>query len=134
MVNTAATLDRKDHERFNLLITEPPLLKERSTQVPAAKNPCLLWLEISPYRVIMTRQASGQLNYRHFWEQGVYGISLYWLNSEFLRNSEQMRLRNFTRRLALVGRPFPQQLRIEYELWSEKLQLGHYILNLEISH
>ncbi len=51
-----------------------------------------------------------------------------------MRNSEQMRLRNFTRRLTLVGRPFPQQLRIEYELWSEKLQLGNYILNLEISH
>ncbi len=44
VVNTAATLDRKDHERFNLLITEPPLLKERFTQVPAAKNPRLLWL------------------------------------------------------------------------------------------
>ena len=88
VVNTAATLARKDHERFNLLITEPPLLKERSTQVPAAKNPRLLWLEISPYQVIMTRQASGQLNYRHFWEQGVYGDSLYWLNSEFLQDRD----------------------------------------------
>ncbi len=75
-----------------------------------------------------------QLNYRHFWEQGIYGISLYWLNNEFLQDREQMRLRNFTHRLTLVGRPFPQQLRIEYELCSEKLQLGHYILNPEISY
>lgn len=130
VVSTAATLDQKDHEKFNLLIAEPRL-KEQSTQVSAA-NPRLLWLEISPYRVIMAMQAIRQLNYRHFWEQGVYGSSRYWLNSESSQDSEQMRLRNFTRRLTLVGRPLPQHLRLEYELWSERVQLGHYVLNLEI--
>jgi hypothetical protein len=45
-----------------------------------------------------------------------------------------MRLRNFTRSLTLTGRPLPEHLRVEYELWSAKVQLGHYILNLEIHH
>lgn len=99
----------------------------------AAKSPCLLWFEISPYRVTMTRQASGgQLNYRHFWERGIYGLSNYWLNSESLQESDRLGLRNFTRSLELVGRPLPQQLRVEYELWSGKVQFGNYILKLEI--
>ena len=131
VVKTAATLDQKDHEKFNLLLTEPPLT-EQSTSVPDAKNTRLLWLEVSPYRVIMTGQANGQLNYRHFWEQGVYGVSRYWLNTDFSQGYDQMRLRNFTRRLILVGRPLPQRLRVEYELWSDKVQLGQYVLNLEI--
>jgi hypothetical protein len=132
VVKTAATLEQKDRERFHLLLTEPPLLKQKSTQDSNTKNPRLLWLEISPYRVTMTRQAIGQLNYRHFWEQGVYGVSHYWLNSESVQSNNQIRLRNFTRSLTLVGRPLPQQLRVEYELWSEQVRLGNYILSVEI--
>jgi hypothetical protein len=133
LVKTAATLEQKDNERFNLLLTQS-LVPEQPTRVTTAKDPCLLWLEISPYRVTMTMQAIAQLNYRHFWEPGVYGTSRYWLNNQSLPENNQLHLRNFTRRLTLVGRPLPQQLRVEYELWSEKVQMGNYILNLEIQH
>lgn len=132
LVETAATLEQKDAERFHLLFTEPHLHSTQSIETPVVKTPRLLWLEISPYRVTMTMQANGQLSYRHFWERGVYGQSCYWLQSESLQDNYQMRLRNFTRRLILVGRSSPQQLRVEYELWSEKVQLGQYILNLDL--
>ena len=95
-------------------------------------SPRLLWLEISPYRVIMTMQGNGRFSYRHFWEQGVYGLSRYWLQSDLSGGSGQMRLRNFTRNLKLEGQALPHRLRIEYELWSEKVQLGAYVMNLEI--
>lgn len=131
VTKTTATLEQKDGDKFNLLLTVPPLPKERFAPDPP-QNPRLLWLEISPYRVTMTMQAIASLNYRHFWEQGVYGISDYWLNGGSVQECERMRLRNFTRRLTLVGRPLPQLLRVEYELWSEAVKLGTYILNLEI--
>lgn len=134
VVETAATLYQKDLERFHLLLTEPPLQEQQPTEDQQRNTSRLLWLEISPYRVVMTMQGNAQVSYRHFWEQGIYGISRYWLRSDSLQGSEQMRLRNFTRSLTLVGRPLPEHLRVEYELWSEKVQLGHYILNLEIHH
>ena len=133
VVETAATLYQKDGERFHLLFTEPLTHQHQPQQPSTRQNPRLLWLEISPYRVTMTLQANGQLNYRHFWEQGVYGVSRYWLHSEPLQD-QQIHLHNFTRHLSLTGRLLPQQLRVEYELWSEKVQLGRYILNLEIHH
>lgn len=126
VVKTVATLDQKDQERFNLLLTEP------SPQAATANSLPLLWIAISPYRVIMTRQAIGQLNYRHFWERGVYGTSCYWLNANPVQDSEPLQLRNFTRSLTLVGRPLPQKLQVEYELWSGDVQLGNYVLNVEI--
>ena len=135
VVETAATLYQKDSERFHLLLTEPPLQERQSKEtLYSVATPRLLWLEISPYRVIMTMQANGQVSYRHFWEQGIYGASRYWLGNESLQSNEQMRLRNFTRRLTLVSDRLPQHLQVEYELWSEKVQLGRYILNLEIHH
>jgi hypothetical protein len=36
--------------------------------------------------------------------------------------------------LNLSRQGLPEHLRIEYELWSDKLQLGRYILNLEIDN
>jgi len=132
MVETVATLYQKDRERFDLLLKEPPLQELEPAGVPAVAASRLLWLEISPYRVVMTMQANGQVNYRHFWEPGIYGLSRYWLRSASLKGNQQIRLRNFTRSLTLVGRPLPEHLRVEYELWSEKVQLGNYILNLEI--
>lgn len=140
-VETAATLYQKDRERFHLLLTEP-IIQDREasrqtsveTSDQSAPTPRLLWLEISPYRVIMTMQGNGQLSYRHLWERGIYGISRYWLHSETSSAHDQLRLRNFTRSLTLVGHPFPEHLRLEYELWSEKVQLGRYVLNLEIHH
>src|SRR6476469_1948802 len=148
VVETAATLYQKDQERFHLLLTEP-MIPDRAIAVettdtaalggvpstherPPTPAPRLLWLEISPYRVIMTMQGNGRFSYRHFWEQGVYGLSRYWLQSELSTSNGQMRLRNFTRSLKLDGKPLPHRLRIEYELWSEKVQLGAYVLNLEI--
>jgi hypothetical protein len=132
VVETAGTLYQKDRDRFHLLLKEPPL--KSCDPVPQAVTTRLVWLEISPYRVIMTMQGNGQLGYRHFWEPGVYGLSRYWLPSDSLQGNESIRLRNFTRSLTLSARPFPEHLRVEYELWTDKIQLGHYILNLEISH
>jgi hypothetical protein len=147
IVETAATLYQKDTQRFHLLLTAPPL--KNSEANPFSVNdtfyadksdpshptsPRLLWLEISPYRVIMTMQGNGQLSYRHFWEQGVYGVSRYWLPTESLQTHQPIRLRNFTPSLTLTGHLLPEHLRVEYELWAGKLQLGRYILNLEIRH
>ncbi len=142
VVETAGTLYQKDTDRFHLLLTAPPLIscelasstdsEHTLTHVPS--SPRILWLEISSYRVIMTMQGNAQVSYRHFWEQGVYGISRYWLPTESLRLQEPIRLRNFTKNLALNGQTLPEHLRLEYELWTDKVQLGRYILNLEIHH
>lgn len=140
VVETSATLYQKDRLRFHLLLTEPGLGVQQSSDAPAiadsptVSHPRLLWLEISPHRVIMTMQGNGKLSYRHFWERGVYGLSRYWLNNDSLKTNWQLRLRNFTRSLVLTGHPLPEHLRLEYDLWSEKVQLGHYVLNLEIHH
>lgn len=148
VVETAGTLYQKDTDRFHLLLTAPPLISsemanslspedkvaQQTSKVFASSSPRILWLEISPYRVIMTMQGNGQVSYRHFWEQGVYGISRYWLPTESLQPNDPIRLRNFTKVMTLTGNPLPEHLRVEYELWSEKVQLGCYILNLEIKH
>ncbi|MFN6483982.1 MULTISPECIES: hypothetical protein [unclassified Nostoc] len=148
VVETAATLYQKDTDRFHLLMTAPPLiscevgsvispedtLPQSKSKAYAPSSPRILWLEISPYRVIMTMQGNAQVSYRHFWEQGVYGISRYWLPTESLQPNNPIRLRNFTNSLTLNGHPLPEHLRLEYELWAEKVQLGCYILNLEIKH
>jgi hypothetical protein len=140
MVETAGTLYQKDRDRFHLLMSEPNIGHLEPIDTPAVATAStvskerLLWLEISPHRAIMTMQGNGRVSYRHFWERGVYGLSRYWLQSETLKTSGHMRLRNFTRSLKLVGGTLPEHLRLEYELWSEKVQLGCYILNLEIHH
>ncbi|AFZ22465.1 hypothetical protein Cylst_0087 [Cylindrospermum stagnale PCC 7417] len=148
VVETAGTLYQKDTDRFHLLLTAPPLiscevaslsssedtLAQNRNNAYAPNSPRILWLEISPYRVIMTMQGNAQVSYRHFWEQGVYGVSRYWLPTESLQSKEPIRLRNFTKSLTLSGHPLPAHLRLEYELWAEKVQLGRYILNLEIQH
>ncbi|MBD2664666.1 hypothetical protein B6N60_01929 [Richelia sinica FACHB-800] len=148
VVETAGTLYQKDTHRFHLLLTAPPLItcevstsfNSEETPAPTHKqvyppsSPRVLWLEISPSRVIMTMQGNAQVSYRHFWEHGVYGISRYWLPTESLQSYEPIRLRNFTKSLHLSGERLPEHLRLEYELWSDKVQLGAYILNLEIQH
>ncbi|MEM6502437.1 MAG: hypothetical protein AAF685_11430 [Cyanobacteria bacterium P01_C01_bin.89] len=91
-----------------------------------------LWLEISPYRAILTMQGNGGFSYRHLWEQGVYGTSRYWLQTSKNRPHEQLRLRNFTRSYAMEGKGIPQSFRLEYELWTQKLSLGRYVLSLEV--
>lgn len=140
-VETAATLYQKDQERFHLLLREPDLQGWQpeqptigDTHHTQTKNHRLLWLELSPYRVIMTMQGHENLSYRHLWERGIYGISRYWLHSTSIKGHESFQLQNYTRILQLDGRPLPQRLELVYELWSKNLQLGHYILTLEIDH
>ena len=139
VIETAATVYQKDQDRFHILLTEPAIydiatptgIPELAT-LPAGKTSRLLWLEISPQRAIMTMQGNGQFSYRHLWERGMYGISRFWLQGESLGASSQIRLRNYTRSLTLTGKPLPDHLRLEYDLWSDKVQLGRYILNLQI--
>lgn len=137
VVETAATLYEKERDRFHLLLTAPSVTEIPNQVPPTAANstssPRLLWLEISPYRVAMTMQGNSQLSFRHFWEQGVYGVSRYWLPMES-SNLEKICLRNYTRSLHLSGGSLPENLRVEYELWTGNLQLGSYVLNLEINH
>jgi hypothetical protein len=130
-IEAAATLYQKDRQRFHLLFYQ----SDRPQQaIPSQENGNLLWLEISPYRAIMTMQGKDRLAYRHYWEEGVYGISRYWLNSSEIQDGQSLRLRNYTRSLQLEGSPLPKYLRVEYELWSKQIQLGHYVLHLEIFH
>lgn len=140
-VETVATLYEKDQEWFHLVLTEPAVHDreiaangQEIITAPPITTPRLLWLEFSPYRVTMTMQGNGQFSYRHLWERGVYGLSRYWLQSGSSEPTGQLCLRNFTRDLTLQGKPLPTFLRVEYELWSENMQLGRYVLNLDIRH
>jgi hypothetical protein len=140
-----ATLYQKAPEQFHLLLTEPRI-NDFTSQLsqagsagaiaapPATATPRLLWLEISPSRLVMTMQGNGKFSYRHFWERGIYGLSRYWLQSSDTGANNQLQLRNFTRHLRLDGRPLPRFLQLEYELWTGSLQLGSYVLQLEIDH
>jgi hypothetical protein len=134
-LETAATLYQKDRQWFHLLLNQPPVaLAEIDTLNPEKNQNQLLWLEISSNRVIMTMQGKGRFAYRHFWEQGVFGVSRFWLNAESPDPGYTFRVRNYTRSLKLEGNELPEYLRLEYELWSDKLILGHYILHLEVHH
>lgn len=157
-IETTATLYQKDPEKFHLLLKEPSLPdlepeltknSETAIEIGELKRSASshnspnqappqtsrwLWLEISPYRVIMTMQEQGKFSYRHLWEQGVYGISRYWHQSNSPQGYQSFQLRNYTRSLQLEGRPLPKSLRVEYELWSGQLILGRYVLNLNINN
>lgn len=92
----------------------------------------LFWLEIAPNQIMLTMQSNSHLSYRHFWEQGASGISRYYLNQKCDRPSQSLRFRNFTRYLKVECDPFPRNIRLEYELWSKKIQLGSYIVHVDI--
>ncbi len=139
IIESKASLYQKDQDQFHLLLNQEhsqssASIMENKDEAIKINNPQseLLWLEISPYRVIMSMQSQENLSYRHFWEKGVYGTSRYWLNDNSAKQSGSLRLRNFTRYLKLEGQPLPTSLQIEYELWSAKLQLGSYVLHLDI--
>lgn len=134
-VETSATLYQKDSNWFHVLLNEeeiPRSVAELDNNLLQEPKNQLLWLEISPYRVIMTMQGKGKFAYRHYWEQGIYGVSRYWLNGDDPKETDAFRLRNFTRSLQLKGLSLPEYLRVEYELWSAEVRLGHYVLHLEI--
>jgi hypothetical protein len=145
-LKTMATLYQKTPEQFHLLLTEPRINEfngaighqtaERTIAAPttSTSTPRLLWLEISPSRLVMTMQGNGKFSYRHFWERGIYGLSRYWLQGNAVEPNHQLQLRNFTRHLRLDGCPLPRFLQLEYELWAGNLQLGCYVLQLEIDH
>lgn len=141
-LDAIATLYQKDHHRFHIVLNNVEFSKIKDdsnfyfpteNQEENGKN--LIWLEISPFRVIMTQQHKHGVNYRHYWEKGIYGKSRYWLNEngDNDRASDSIYLRNFTRNLTLKGASNPESLRIEYELWSNHLNFGHYVLHLEIN-
>ncbi|HAC64446.1 MAG TPA: hypothetical protein DCF68_13125 [Cyanothece sp. UBA12306] len=136
-VETSATLYQKDQLQFHLLLDQLDSLNSgteepSNSRVGTAKQ--LLWLEISPSRVIMTLQGKEHFCYRHFWEKGIYGLSRYWLNDDSGQLTDSFRLRNYTRSLRLDGENLPEYLRVEYELWSGRVQMGNYVLHLEIHH
>jgi hypothetical protein len=156
VVETAATVYEKAPNQFHVLLTEPLVEGDRPLSHPASvgsethpsstksdlpfsmaaipNTPRLLWLEISPYRVMMTMQGNGSFSYRHYWEQGVYGVSRYWLQDRDLPHNGQLRFRNYTRSLNLFQNPTPQHLRVEYELWADTVALGRYVLDLDIQY
>ena len=133
VIEAQASLYQKDQERFHLLLNQqnlPHSVMSASDQEKSEQG--LFWLEISPYRVMMTMQSNSRLSYRHFWEQGIYGVSRYCLNTDPDQPSQSLRFRNFTRYLKVENNPFPRNVRIEYEMWSARVHLGSYILYLEI--
>ena len=139
LIEGSATLYQKERDQFHLLLHEPALVEWEpdilpQETAPPPQKPRLLWLEVSPYRAVMTMQGQGKYSYRHLWQQGMYGLSRYYLQTDLQAIASQLRLRNFTRKLELVGHPLPEYVRLEYELWSENLQMGRYVLSLEIHH
>lgn len=132
-IETKASLYQKDCERFHLLLTQQNLPHSVSPSTKSNQHDKgLFWLEISPYRVMMTMQSNSKLSYRHFWERGIYGVSRYCLNTSLDRPNKSLRFRNFTHYLKVDNDPFPKNLHIQYEMWSQKLKLGSYVFHLNI--
>ena len=132
-VKTLASLYQKDSERFHLLLTQQNLPHSVAPTIESDKlGKGLFWLEISPYRVMMTMQSNGKLSYRHYWEKGIYGVSRYCLNTDLDRPNKSLRFRNFTRSLKVDSEAFPKNLHIQYEMWSQNLKLGSYVFHLNI--
>ena len=132
-IQTEGSMFQKEQEVFHLVLNQQNL--PHSLSSPAEQSQLcqgVFWLEISPYRVIMTMQSNANLSYRHFWEQGVYGISRYCLSTGLDQPSQAITFRNFTRYLKVDSNPFPHNVRLEYEMWSGKTNLGSYILHLAI--
>ncbi|MBW4595773.1 MAG: hypothetical protein KME46_23420 [Brasilonema angustatum HA4187-MV1] len=153
VVETPVTLHQKDRNRFHIVLTAPPVTdcemtnffnpqsisSQEQSNADVNTSRRILWFEISPKRVVMTMQGNAQMSYRHIWQQGVSGTTYYWLPNDLQQqNSQQpnkpIRLRNFTRHLTVSGHPLPENLSVEYELWVGDLQVGSYVLNLNIKH
>jgi hypothetical protein len=139
IIEGSASLYQKDRTKFHLLLNQYNLPQSSSSASDKSfsrdeQKPSkgLLWLEVSPSRVILTMQSNSRFSYRHFWERGVYGVSRYWLNANEPEKSSSFRLRNFTRFLQFDCDPFPKSVQIDYELWSSELKLGSYVLHLDI--
>ncbi|MCC0176152.1 hypothetical protein I4641_04050 [Waterburya agarophytonicola K14] len=132
VIEAKASLYQKDREKFHLLLNQQNLPRSICPDLAEKCDRGLFWLEITPYRVMMTMQSNNQLSYRHFWERGIYGVSRYCLNTAPDLPSQSLRFRNFTRYLKVEQDIIPRNVRIEYEMWSHNVQLGSYILHLDI--
>ncbi|WP_036480164.1 hypothetical protein [Myxosarcina sp. GI1] len=138
VVETTAALYHQDGDCFRLLLDRQNLPystfanAHTKEKVNGNRPKGIFWLEISPYRVILTMQGDRCTSYRHFWEKGIYGVSRYCLNAKPPEASSSMKLRNYTRKLILKADPYPTSLQIEYELWSATVNLGSYILYIDI--
>jgi hypothetical protein len=132
VIEATASLYQKEQDRFHLLLHQQNLPHSVSVGEQDKSNQGLFWLEITPYRVILTMQSNHRLSYRHFWEKGIYGVSRYCLNPNSDEPSKSLRFSNFTRYLKVEQDIYPRNVRIEYEMWSDQLQLGSYILHLEL--
>jgi hypothetical protein len=138
-IATAGTIYQKDAQQFDLILKEP-IIPEATAEVNQKRGLGeynsfrLLWLEISADRATLTMQETQKLSYRHFWATGVYGVSRYWLHDELPKQPQAIYLRNYTRSFKLKGYPLPERLSIDYELWAGQLQLGRYVLNLDIEY
>jgi len=133
VIEATASLYQKDRDRFHLLLNQQNLPHSVSPNNQEKCDQGLFWLEITPHRVMLTMQSNNRLSYRHFWEKGIYGISRYCLNTNPDEPSKSLRFRNFTRHLKVEQDTYPTSVRIEYEMWSEKAQLGSYILHLDVN-
>ena len=134
VIKAKASLYQRDRDRFHLLLDRQdlPLSVDPHDQEESSQG--LFWLEITPYRVMMTMQGNNRFSYRHYWEKGIYGASRYCLNTDSDRPGKSLRFRNFTRYLRVEQDTFPKNVRIEYEMWSQQVQLGTYILHLDIEN
>jgi len=81
----------------------------------------------------MTMRYNGQVSYRHFWEKGFTVLAVIGWEMSHCMARIRYASRNFTRRLTLVNHTTGAS-GVEYELWTENVQLGRYILNVEINH
>jgi hypothetical protein len=138
-MESTAFLYQKDREKFHLLLRQQNESQSNSkiednlnSKPPDRKQ--LIWLELSPSKIVMTMQGKEKLSYRHFWQESLNGVSRYSLNGDSSDPTMSFRLRNFTRSLYLETNPLPKKLKVEYELWTEKVQLGVYLLQLDIHH
>jgi len=89
-------------------------------------------VDFSPYRATVTMQGSSRFSYRHRFEPGVFGLSRYCLQDEQSALTQEFLLRNFTRNLHMKGHPYPQFLLLEYDLWTDRMPLGRYLLQVEV--
>ena len=133
VIEATASLYQKDRDRFHLLLNQQNLPHSVSPNNQKKCDRGLFWLEITPYKVMLTMQSNNRLSYRHFWEKGIYGISRYCLNTNPDEPNKSLRFRNFTRYLKVEQDTYPTSVRIEYEMWSEKAQIGSYILHLDVN-
>lgn len=132
IIEAQASMFQNEAERFHLLLEQQDLPQSSFAKVEQAHQG-MFWLDISPYQISMTMQSNSRLSYHHFWSRGIYGTSRYCLNTQSNLPSQLLNLRNFTRFLEVDSNPFPRQVRIEYEMWSDKVNLDSSILYLEIN-